>query len=361
MKMRRLSMVAAAGLAALLSVPAGADIGFNTNGFGPGGINVDGSYRGAKWTVNYNFGGGWGGPGHGGHGGHGHHGGGWSGWSGWGGGWGGGGWYVGSWNSPYGWGWYWDRYRPYGYASGPIESRSGPVDWSLLPGVNPQNPDASAAELPKAPLTKVELAREAAGAKKHEDAAALYREHLKTAPEDVESMRQLAVCLIEGKEVGAGLAMLRDLYTKDPTLADRPFDGAAMGLDGGRLREVIVKVSPIANKVKSPSAWLAVVVMMQAEGRKVEALRAVQKAKDAGLERAVVDRFLAALTPPPPAPKAAPAAKPVKPAAVKGAAPVKAKKPAGPPKPGPVTEEPGSVPADQLPESEVPAGGAGSK
>ena len=122
---------------------------------------------------------------------------------------------------------------------------------------------------------------------------------------------------------------------------------------------MIVKVSPIANRVKSPSAWLAVVMMMQAEGRKVEALRAVQKAKDAGLERAVVDRFLAALTPPPPAPKAAPAAKPVKPAA----APVKAKRPAGPPKPGPALEEPGpgTVPDDQLPESAAPIGGAGSK
>lgn len=354
MRMRRLTVVA--GLAAVLGGTAAADVGFNTNGFGPGGINVDGSYRGAKWTVNYSFGSGWGGPGgHGGHGGHGHHGGG--GWSGWGSGWSGG-WYVGSWNSPYGWGSYWDRYRPYGYASGPIESRSGPVDWSLLPGVNPKNPDTSAAELPKAPLTKVELAREAAGAKKPDEAAALYREHLKTAPEDVESMRQLAVCLIEGKEIGAGLAMLRDLYTKDPTLADRPFDGSAMGLDGGRLRDVIVKVSPVANKLKSPSAWLAVVVMMQAEGRKVEALRAVQKAKDAGLERAVVDRFLAALTPPPPAPKPAPVAKPAKP--VKPAAsPVKAKKPADPPKPGPIDGP--AAPEDELPKSEMPAGGTGSK
>lgn len=355
MMLRRLSVVGVVGLAGLLGGVATADIGFNTNGFGPGGINVDGSYRGAKWTVNYSFGSGWGGPGNGGHGGHGHHNGGGGGWNGggWYGTWGNG-WYVGSWNSPYGWGWYWDRYRPYGYASGPIESRSGPVDWSLLPGVNPKTADSAAEQLPKAPLTKIELAREAAGARKADEAAALYREHLKTAPDDVEAMRQLAVCLIEGKELNAGIAMLRDLYTKDPTLADRPFDGTAMGLDGGRLREVVVKLSPVANKLKSPSAWLGVVVMMQAEGRKVEALRAVQKAKDAGLERAIVDRFLAALTPPPPAPpapKAVPAAKAVKPAKAVPA-PVKAKKTNEPPKPGPTPEEP--APTEKLPTADSP-------
>ena len=194
------------------------------------------------------------------------------------------GWYVNyGWGGPYrGWDWYWDRYRPYGYASGPVESRTGQVDWSLLPGVNPQNERGASAELPKAAPTKLELAHEAVVTKKFDEAAALYREHLKASPEDVEAMRELAVCMVEGKESGAGLAMLRDLYTKDPTLADRPFSGEAMGIDASRLRELVVKVSPIANKVKSPSAWLAIVVMMQAEGRKPDALRAIQKAKVAG-------------------------------------------------------------------------------
>lgn len=291
-----------------------------------GGLNVSGSYNGSKWSLNYNLGSGWG------------HGNNWGYASG-----------PTSWDRTngrfrrtgywdrYGWSDYYGRYQSYGYATGQVISAgNGPTDWSLLPGVMPVAAPGAAPPPPPPPPTKMELAVDAMAQKQLPEAKGFFIEHLTAFPDDVEAQRRLAMCLIEGKEMDTGLAMLRDLYVTDPTLADRPYDGAAAGQNLSRLRELVTKITPYAHKVKSPSAWLGVVIAMQAEGRNAPALKVLARAKDAGLERSVVDQFAAALAPPPPAsakkPTAAPAAVP---ATAPTPAPTPTATPATPPVPGP--------------------------
>jgi hypothetical protein len=302
----------------------------------PGGLNVSGSYRGSKWSINANLGSGWFG---------GHHGGSGSVWSGWGGGWGSGYGSSGSWSHtgyPYVWrdGWpVYTRYYPYGYASGPVESGRPPVDWNLLPGVTPQPAPGTPVTPPPPPPTTLDRAHAAGQSNDLAAAADLLREHLKTKPEDVEATRQLAMVLIENKDIDAGVALLRDLYVKDPTLADRPYLGVPIGQDAGRLRDMTAKLVARAHKLKSPSAWLGVVLVMQAEGRKPLALKMLDRAKDAGIERAVSDHLTVALSPPPPKPKATPTTKPQVPGNPK---------PSAPPTPGPGAT-PVSVPTKPIP------------
>jgi hypothetical protein len=302
--------------------------GFSCN---PGGLNVSGSYRGSKWTINANLGSGWFGN--------------VTSWcnSGYGTGWGSG-WSSGlaspTWSGSVGTGYpyvwrdgrpVYPRYSPYGYASGPVDSGRAPVDWSLLPGVTPQPAPGTPVTPPPPPPTTLERAHAASQAKDLAAAADLLREHLKTKPEDIEATRQLAMVLIENKDIDTGVALLRDLYVKDPTLADRPYLGTPVGQDAGRLRDMTAKLVSRAHKLKSPSAWLGVVLVMQAEGRKSLAFKMLDRAKDAGIERAVSDHLTVALSPPKPK---APTIKPHAPGNPK---------PPAPPTPGPGDVTPPSV------------------
>jgi ribosomal protein S15P/S13E len=304
--------------------------GFSCN---PGGLNVSGSYRGSKWTINANLGSGWFGnspswcnTGYG---------------TGWGSVWGSGS-ASSSWSGSVGTGYpyvwrdglpVYPRYLPYGYASGPVDSGRAPADWSLLPGVTPQPAPGTPVTPPPPPPTTLERAHAAGQAKDLVAAADLLREHIKIKPEDVEATRQLAMVLIENKDIDGGIALLRDLYVKDPTLADRPYLGTPVGQDVGRLRDMTAKLVARAHKLKSPSAWLGVVLVMQAEGRKPLALKMLDRAKDAGIERAVSDHLTVALSPPPPKPKT-PTTKPQVPGYPK---------PPAPPTPGSGDSAPPSV------------------
>ncbi len=308
--------------------------------FGQGGLHVSGSHRGSRWSFDYNIGSDWG---------HGwNHSSGSNSWH-----WSGGHLRpIRNWNGYYSPDYY-RPYVPYGYATGQIVAvGNGPTDWSLLPGVAPPASAAAAATPPPPPPTIMEQAVDAMSRKHLVEAKGFFIEHLKTNPDDTEASRRLAMCLIEGKEIDTGLAMLRDMYMIDPTLAERPYDGPAAGQNLNRLREIVTKITPYAHKVKSPSAWLGVVIAMQAEGRNAPALKILARAKDAGLERSVVDRFAAVLSPPPPATAKKPPLKTVAPAP---AAPAAAQNPATPPVPGPTAEpaapkDPPSVP-EKKPES----------
>jgi hypothetical protein len=307
----------------------------NGGGWGPsrghGGFNLSGSHRGSRWSFDFNVGSGWNngfecdnGP---------------TTWNLRNGGFTTSRWYADRW----GWSSWERRYFPYGYATGQVVSAgSGPTDWNLLPGVTPNAaPGTPPAPPPPPPPTELELAAQATANKQHSEARAHLMAHLKDKPDDVEASRRLAMCLIEGKEIDTGLAMLRDLYVADPTLAERPYDGPSAGQDAGRLRDMVTKITPCAHKVKSPSAWLGVVIAMQAEGRGTLALKMLARAKDAGLERSVVERFEAALTPPLPKPKQAKNP----PGTSAPALPtVPATTPALPPVPGPAQADPAAVP-----------------
>jgi hypothetical protein len=324
---------------------AGPGWGGGHGGWGHGGLNVSGSYSGSKWSLNYNLGSGWGSS------------------NSWGYASGPNSWNlsnggfrpVGTWDR-YGWSDYYRRYGSYGYATGQVISAgNGPTDWSLLPGVMPTSAPGAAPLPPPPPPTKMELAVDALAQKQLPEAKGFFIEHLAAFPDDVEAQRRLAMCLIEGKEIDTGLAMLRDLYVTDPTLADRPYDGAAAGQNLSRLRELVTKITPYAHKVKSPSAWLGVVIAMQAEGRNAPALKMIARAKDAGLERSVVDQFAAALAPPAPATTKKPAS-----GSNPTATPVTPATPATPPVPGPAVQpeaasptSPAAAPPATVPEKPI--------
>jgi len=249
-----------------------------------GGISISGSYTGSKWSVSGHVGSStshlvpaWG-PG----------------------GdacgstvWNGRRWFIpyGSYSSPYAL-----NYR--GFMQ-PIDSTVPRINPQLLPGSGSPtvDPNKPAPKPPAPPPTTVEKARAATKNKSFAEAIKLFKEHLKSSPDDVLSSRQLAVSLIESKDVESGAALLRELYRKDPTLAEKPYAGGECGQDSSRLRDMVGRLSGHANKTGSPSAWLAVVVLMQADGRNAQAAKLLDKAKAGGLESDILTKFAAVLAP----------------------------------------------------------------
>lgn len=182
----------------------------------------------------------------------------------------------------------------------PIDTTVPRVNPQLLPGAGSPTVDPSkpAPQPPPPPPTTVEKARAATKSKTFPDAIKLFKEHLKTTADDTTASRQLSIALVESKDLDAGISLLRELYRKDPTLAEKPYVGADCGQDSTRLRDMVAKLSAHAHKSGSPSAWLGVVVLMQADGRAAQAAKMLEKAKAAGLETEVVSRFAAVFNPP---------------------------------------------------------------
>lgn len=111
---------------------------------------------------------------------------------------------------------------------------------------------------------------------------------------DAEAMRLLGLALVEAGEVQEGVSTISLAYHTDPALAASPIP-AAVFVDAARAREDVRHASVYANRVNSGSAWLAVAVLMQAEGREVTARSMVERAKRAGLEPEIAETMLASL------------------------------------------------------------------
>lgn len=252
-----------------------------------GGISISGSYTGAKWSISGHIGGSTSnlmppcGPG------------------------GSGGFHSNgtSWFVPYG-----TYPQPYALSyrgfMQPIDTTVPRINPQLLPGSGSPtvDPNKPAPKPPVPPPTTVEKARIAARDKAFVEAIRLFKDHLKTNADDASTSRQLAVTLIESKDIDSGAALLRELYRKDTTLAEKAYAGGDCGQDSSRLRDMVGKLSGHAHKTGSPSAWLAVVVLMQADGRIAQAAKILEKAKAGGLESEISTRFAAVFNPPKPKP-----------------------------------------------------------
>lgn len=336
-----------ASLLSLALIPAA--LASHPNG---SGISISGSYTGGKWSISGHVGTSLnhlGGPGRGCHNNapfdlY----------------WDGQNWYVPS-------GSYYRSYSPYassyrGFMQ-PIDTTVPRVNPQLLPGAGSPTVDPSkpAPQPPPPPPTTIEKARTAVKTKSFTDAVKLFKEHLKTTADDAAASRQLAITLIESKDIDSGIALLRELYRKDPTLTEKPYDGAECGQDSERLRDMVGKLSTQARKSGSPSAWLGVVVLMQAEGRTVLASKMLEKAKAAGLETDVVTRFAAVFNPPKPAkgqpstpaPAPGPAGMPAQPAQTVPSANPPAANPN--PQPGPAPTADPKKPEEKQPDSAAPS------
>lgn len=115
-----------------------------------------------------------------------------------------------------------------------------------------------------------------------------YQEHLKEFPHDTEVMRELGVALLDAGRIAEGVALIREAYTANPTLADTRIDPALLGPDGDdRLAALVRAVSGFANRNEGASAWLTVTVLMQGQERDRVALANMVKGVKAGLEDAI--------------------------------------------------------------------------
>lgn len=119
-----------------------------------------------------------------------------------------------------------------------------------------------------------------------------YDSQLTRHPGDVFSMRSLGIALIERGEVERGAATVERAYRIDPSLAQSAFDRELLR-DPTTLGDVLDKAAGLAGqldgKPEAAAAYLAVAVLMQADGRIGPARTALDKAKDAGLAPRVVE------------------------------------------------------------------------
>lgn len=79
--------------------------------------------------------------------------------------------------------------------------------------------------------------------------------------------RLMALAMIGMRRFTEGAAAMRAAYDADPSLTDRPLNGAAL-LDGNmQVRRLVNGAVEYAHRSGSSDAWFAVAVLMQAEGR----------------------------------------------------------------------------------------------
>lgn len=188
--------------------------------------------------------------------------------------------------SGWGWGWNdapwsWNGYEPQAVVGQPVY-----VDPTLG-----DEPEMRATEQPSRPLTDLEKAERALYEGRAKDAVESYREHLRDTPEDAESMRSLAIALVQEKKVKEAVAMMAMAYEKDVSLVRRPMDPEMVEDGEEGFRDVLRATVVFANKVKSASGYMAVAAMMQAEGRDSLALNMLKKAEAAGLDEKLLAEF----------------------------------------------------------------------
>ncbi len=182
------------------------------------------------------------------------------------------------WGFPYGYGYWSPRHAAFygeSYHDG-YWRYWGPIDSTYSPGV--QSPaDPPLTDPPEVELTSLELAQALLTSGYVEEAIVKYRDHLTHDPDDTIAMRAMGAALIEAGEVSRGFAMIRMAYGADPALAGDPLDARLFTM--ARLRETLRRAVREANKEDSSSAWLAVTVLMQAQGRDSVALKNLVKAE----------------------------------------------------------------------------------
>lgn len=174
------------------------------------------------------------------------------------------------------------------------------VDSRLIEGVQPGSSlafPASAAEPAAEPgpeLTTLEVARDLLAGGRVEAAIDQYRRHLGEEGEDFAAAAELGVALIEAGRGDDGVSLIAFAYSMDPALGSWPISDRIL-LDAKRWRKIVVRGVQHANRRDSASAWLAVAVLMQGEGRRDVARRMLDRAVDRGLDASVAGAMRAVL------------------------------------------------------------------
>ena len=209
----------------------------------------------------------------------------WYGWSGY--YWGASPWY-GFYGSGYSW---WNNSVP-GHYRGPIYGTNNGLTNDPAYSTTPVDADS----LPEAmPLSALEVARLEMSVGDPEIAVDAYRAHLSEYPNDWIAVRELGIAKIRVGNRGDGVALVNYAYAMEPELAKSVVPTSIFADSERALRDAVVSVVGWGNRNPSPSAWLSVAVLMQAEGRNGPALKMVDRAAGYGLDPMVVTEMRAAL------------------------------------------------------------------
>jgi tetratricopeptide (TPR) repeat protein len=188
-----------------------------------------------------------------------------------------------------GW-WYYDE----GYYGNHYDTFAGyysPPDANLYP----QQPAPPPVTTPVTPSTARELGDTYLRAGDARAAVKEYKTYLKQYPGDEDTTRALGLALLELGQTTEGVAVIATAYKAEPLLAGSPVPPDVYRDGDEGMRRNLQKVSIYANRVKSPEAWLTIVVLMQAQGRNDLARSMLDRALGAGLDRGVFDRMSEAL------------------------------------------------------------------
>ncbi|MBZ0173404.1 MAG: hypothetical protein K8E66_13555, partial [Phycisphaerales bacterium] len=145
---------------------------------------------------------------------------------------------------------------------------------------------------PPEPPTALERARHGFASGDEEEAIKNYRAHLGENADDFGVAAELAAALIAVGRIDDGVAMIRLAYGSDPGLASRPIS-ERVSLGSRAWRDLVIRSVKHAHKRDTGSSWLAVSVLMQAEGREKVGLRMLERAEDRGLDPTLVSPLAA--------------------------------------------------------------------
>lgn len=121
------------------------------------------------------------------------------------------------------------------------------------------------------------------------------RSYISDRPGSVKEMRLLGLIHLDQGRAADAAGYVFQAYNLDPTLADRAFDPAAVGLGAEQFKRMQRSALDYATQNGSPSSWLTVITLLQAQGQRDLAQATMTKAVDAGLSASIVDRFRTAL------------------------------------------------------------------
>ncbi|GEM_PF-1877132 len=118
-----------------------------------------------------------------------------------------------------------------------------------------------------------------------EGAIGAYGVHLEQHPEDWIAAREFGVALLAGRRASEAVAVVADVYAREPEIGLIPVNPGLFGKDRPRaLRELVVRAVKHAQREGTGEAWLLVAVLMQSEGRTDRAMQMLDRAIGFGLD-----------------------------------------------------------------------------
>lgn len=148
---------------------------------------------------------------------------------------------------------------------------------------------AQAAPAPE--LTDLERASLAHRLDELDIAIRAYRDHLEEDPEDMQALRALGLALLESGDQEDAIATLGLAYHTDPALARTAADLESLGITGRRFDSLLGRAMGLARRLDSGRAWLAGLVLLQADDKLSGAARVLREAERAGLEMEICEAF----------------------------------------------------------------------